>query len=569
MSASLSPPPGFVMDQPQTAAGLPDGFVMDAAPAGQAHAMQGPTDAPILDWGRRLATAGLNAFTGAASMIPHTGVQIDPNTAKISADPVVTQDQKDQQAAANKDYVFNKTGVTEYVPQTAAGRVTQAALTAAPFAAMGGGILPTMAGGAAGQALTETGTLPPLAAALIGQVAGAKGANLATGAVGSMMPGAMDAGTKALAGTAINEYGINPTLAQVSNNPFVRYLDSTVQKMPFSGYGGTTEANQAAFNRGVASTFGEDAGKITPEVLNRAYDRIGGVMNDIASRTNVQMDQSLLNKLADIHQMAAEVGLDTGQANAVRGQIDKIMDIATNNGGVIPGDVYQNLTKKGESLDVLQGNRSTVTGNLGGQIRDALDEGLNRSAGPDDAAALQQARTQYKALKTVEPLTMRADAVGGPTPSTGDISPAALNARVNQQYQNAARAPLGQIPLKDLGQIGQRFLKEPPDSGTANREGIQSMIGHGGQLATAVGGAIAGHEMGAPLHITIPALATSLIAPRVIGSILRDPSRVNAAVNGASISPLAQIIASQAAMSPANPLQASSAPANTANSGQR
>jgi hypothetical protein len=508
-----------------------------APPPGQAHPTSGPSDSVFGDWGRRIASAGINALNNFNSMIPHTGVAIEPGTGKISPDPIATPEQKQQTDAANKDYLFNKTGVTEYIPSTEAGRVVQAGLEAAPMGLLGGGVLANATGAAAGQLLMDKTPLPPMAAALIGQVAGAKGANMATGAAASALPGAMDAETKALAKTAVNDYGITVPLAKSSNNPFVRYLDSTVRRMPFSGYGAMDEANQGAFNQAVNGTFGENAQKVTPDGLNSAYTRIGGVMNDVASRTNIAIDPTALNELANTNTMAGEVGLDVGQSSAVRAQIDKIIDIASQNNGAIPGNVYQNLTKRGESLDVLQGNRSTTTGQLGGQIRDTLDDAFQRSASPEDAAALQQARTQYKALKTVEPLTMRADTPGGATPSTGDVSPAALLGRVSQQYKNAPRAGLGDIPLKDLGQIGQRFLKEPGSSGTAERSGIQGMMEHGGQLAAGLGAAAMGHEAGMPLHVTIPSMAAALIAPPVIGSVLRSPSLVNRAVNGAQLSP--------------------------------
>jgi hypothetical protein len=553
VSDTTALPPGFVPDQPvpTPATALPDGFTLDG------HATSGPTDSPLTDIGRRIVSAGLNAATTFNSMIPHTGVAIEPGTGKISLDPYQSPEQRARQAAANKDYAYNATGATEYIPSTEAGKIAQAGLEAAPFSLFGGGILGNIASGAGAQAAGDAGVSP-----LVGALVGGKGANLAERGATAAMPGGMDAETRALAQSAVNNYGITPSLAQVSSNPFVRYLDSTVRKMPFSGYGGMDGANQSSFNQAVNSTFGETANKVTPQVLNSAYDRIGGVMNDVASRTNVQIDPQALTELANTHQMAGEVGLDQGQSGAVKAQIDKILDIASQNGGAIPGNVYQNLTKRGESLDVLQGNRSSTAGNLGGQIRDTLDDAFQRSASPDDAAALQQARTQYKALKTVEPLTMRADTAGGPTPSTGDISPAALNARVMQQYKNAPRAELGDIPLKDLGQIGQRFLKEPPESGTGPRSGIQSMIGHGGEVAGGLAAAITGHEMGVPLHYSLPSLAAAMVAPRMIGSALRNPNAVLSAVNGPQFSPLVPLLIGSGASS-------ASAPATSANSQPR
>ena len=42
--------------------------------------------------------------------------------------------------------------------------------------------------------------------------------------------------------------------------------------------------------------------------------------------------------------------------------------------------------------------------NYGGQIREALRDSLQRSLSPDDVAAYQSARAQWKNMKTIEPL---------------------------------------------------------------------------------------------------------------------------------------------------------------------
>lgn len=342
------------------------------------------------------------------------------------------------------------------------------------------------------------------------------------GGVGSMIPSGMDAETRALAQVA-QSHGIDVSLGQATDSPFIKYADSAVRRLPFSGYGSFDKANQEKFNAALAGTFGEDASKITPDVLDRAQQRIGGVMNDVANRTSLPMDAKLQGDLANTVRLAQTAGLQPGQADAIQRQIQNIGDIAAQNGGTIPGQVYQNLTKRGEALDLLQGNRSTTSGQLGGQIRDALDEAMTRGASPADVAALQQARTQYKALKTVGPLTMRADATGGATPSTGDISPAALLSRVRQQYPTAARQGVGEIPLKDLAQVGQRFLKEPPSSGTSERLTVQGIMhGLGGAIAPMLGAEAA--HVGMPLHAVVPAVIAGVAGPVTAGRILRSPA---------------------------------------------
>ena len=549
MAATLTTlPDGFTLDQVAPQAGtLPPGFTPD--PVAPGHPAAGPSDSFLGDIPRRLGTAAIDAVSGMFAPLARAspgavGLSYDASGMPHVNQPMANPIEADRQAAAQRarDTLYNTAGVTEYQPSTEGGRLGQAALTGAAGGILtGGGMLPSAAGGAFGQMLMEHTPLPPLAAAMVGQLAGAKAAGNALGMTSSRLPGAMDPETRALAQTAVNDYGITVPMAKASNNPFVRYLDSTVRRMPFSGYGAMDQANQSAFNQGAASAFGETASKITPEVLNNAYDRIGNVFNAIGSRTAIKADPQLINDLADVETRSLGAGLDTGPLNAIRGQINKIQDVAAANNGTIPGDVYQNIIANRSGLSDLQKHGQGIVRDIGGDLRGALDDALQRSATPEDVAALQQARTQYKALKTVEPLTMRADTLGGATPTTGDISPAALLSRVNQQYRGAARAELGDIPLKDLAQIGQRFLKEPNSSGTAERSGIARLM----ETVAAPVGAILGHEAGVPLHYTLPPLAAALAGPPILGSILRSPAFVSRQVNGPQFSPLAQILAAQ------------------------
>jgi hypothetical protein len=352
-------------------------------------------------------------------------------------------------------------------------------------------------------------------------VGGAGGARLAPGGGGptALLPSTMDAETAALAKRA-KELGIDVGVGAASNSPVIKYLDSVMRRLPFTGYGKYDEANQQAFAKAVTNTFGEDAPKVTPTVINNAYDRIGQVFNNAAGRYNVKFDPTIDQTLTNISRKVKEAAIDQGQKDGIQTQIDKIRQLATDNNGVIPGKAYVDLTKKGESLDILQGSRSTTSGQLGGQIRDAIDTALERSASPADVAALREARTQYKALKTVEPLTLRADAAGGVTPSTGEISPAALLGRVNQQYDNAARAQPGQIPLLDLGRIGQRFLKDAPSSGSSERLSLMEI----GKTVGGLGMSAAGlHEAGVPAE-SLPYVLAAVPALRLGGAALRAPA---------------------------------------------
>ena len=132
-------------------------------------------------------------------------------------------------------------------------------------------------GGDVGEAVG--GTPGRVAGTLTGGIAGAR---MAPGGGGpaALLPSTMDAETTALAQRA-KDLGIDVGVGAASDSPVIKYLDSVMRRLPFTGYGKYDEANQQAFAKAVTNTFGEDAPKVTPTVIDNAYNRIGQVFSNI------------------------------------------------------------------------------------------------------------------------------------------------------------------------------------------------------------------------------------------------------------------------------------------------
>ncbi len=376
----------------------------------------------------------------------------------------------------------------------------------------------------------------------------------ATGAVlGPTIPAAIEAGGGAyraltgasaaagvpqavaeLAQMARDKYGIMLKAPQIGLNPTLRYAGNALKLVPGSGAGAEVGETQAQFNRAVTRTFGEDAPSVTPDVLSQAQKRIGGVMNGVESAAHVSLDNTFINDISTI-EANARSSLPDSEFGVVRRQLDNILK-NLQPGDTITGTTYGNLIHKGSPLDAALSSNDANIRNYAGQIREALRDSLTRSISPADAAAYQQARTQYKNLKTVEPLTLRADTTGGAAPSTGDVSPAALRAAVNRSFgANVAQAGPGDVPLNDLARIGQ-LMKEPPTSGTAERGG---MLAFGAKAAELGGALAAGHYAGImPAAAALGAgmaggrmassyLRSNFLAQRMIDAALRPPAAGN------------------------------------------
>lgn len=313
--------------------------------------------------------------------------------------------------------------------------------------------------------LAKTGAIggAALGVALPAVAAAGRGAwNFLTG-------GGVNPETADLADKAINKFNIPIRGGQISGSPFVRYTDSALGQLPFTGYAGKTEAAHDAFTKAVSNTFGEDTPAITQDVMQRAKDRIGSMFDTVAANTNIRVDNQLGSDLQGVIHDASQALPQSELAPIVK-QVENIQGLAQN--GTIPGDAYAALTRKGAPLDRAMSSADPNIRYYAGQLRSSLDDALQRSAPPEMLDTLHTARLQYKNMKTIEDLAEKS--------SDGRITPALLLNQVRKSYNNYAYQGAGDIG--ELAQIGQRFLKEPPNSGTSIRNFIHGAIGGAGTV---------------------------------------------------------------------------------------
>lgn len=350
--------------------------------------------------------------------------------------------------------------------------------------------------------------------AIAGPTAGALGSTLGavTGGAARTSPELAQ-----LAKTARETYGIPVTAPQMTDNSLVRIANDQSSKLPFSGAGANQAAQQQAWQKAVIGQMGENATSATPEVMSAAAKRIGGVFNDVANRTNISVDGPLMDRLGQIESDVSTAPLGSGGDKAIKAQIDNIMNTAASGDGTIPGEAYQSLTRAGAPLQRAEHAGDPNVRFYASQIRDALDGAFQRSAAPEDQAALQQARYQWRSMKTIEDMAEKSP--------TGDLSPAQLLQQVRSasskfDSSTGGMAYTGGGPLGDLAKIGQAFLKPPQNSGTADRLLTNSLLG-GGAVAGAIANPLAG----------IAAPVAGLAANRALGGYLRSSGFANRVIN--------------------------------------
>ena len=294
-------------------------------------------------------------------------------------------------------------------------------------------------------------------------------------AYNSLFGGGMNPARAALAQEAIDRFGIPLRGSQISQSPFAKLADSAIGKMPMSGLESQNAAQRTAFTRAVAGTFGEDADNLTPKVMSSARDRIGSVFNRVGGNTTISSDATgaMADKFASIESEAQQV-MGDNEYKPIKNQMNGILAKVADD-GTIDGKTYQALTRKGAPLDAAMGSKDPNIRQYAGQIRSALDDALQASANPQDLADLKQARLQWKNMRTVQDLASKAGI-------EGEITPAGLLGAVKKSYKDMAYSGAGDIGK--LADIGQEFLKEGPNSTTAERLLLYRIL-EGGSIGSA------------------------------------------------------------------------------------
>jgi hypothetical protein len=357
--------------------------------------------------------------------------------------------------------------------------------------------------------------------AAIGAAGGAGGALLGSGlnAVGRTIGGGVLPDDIAnLAAVARDKYGINLTADQLGTDTGSKFVRSASDSLPFSGAGSDIANTQAQFNAAVSRTMGENATKLTPDVMNAAKARIGSYYDQVAASTNLNVDSQFMQDLHDTLNNASQV-LPKSEAEPLVKQAQSILEKIDPTTKTISGATYQALTNTGAPLDRLIESENPNISFFANGLKKTLDGALARSASPADQAMLQTADKQWASMRTVQQVVTKSP--------TGDVSPALLAGRVNAATGNGMAFGYGG-DLGELARIGQTFMKPPQSSGTAERlaslGGLGAVASGGNALLT--GGSLMGAAHGL---LAVPAV---LAANRyAINPLLRSRGMANALIN--------------------------------------
>lgn len=350
------------------------------------------------------------------------------------------------------------------IPGAALGRASGAV----GAAARGLSAPATFRGAAAGGGLL--GALSPLeeeesraTSAAIGAAGGLIGQGISRGVSRAIQPSkSVPSPQAAKAIKRLQAEGIPVDLAEASGSENLRVVRRFLTDNPISAGAMRKgeEARQTAFNRAALKTIGEQGEAAIPEVLSRADDRIGNVMDQIAARNKIKIDDKMVDELVGIEEFA-RMTYDPKTLTPFRNQVDNILQ-KLKTGDLIDGEAYQKIRSSAANL----GKENPSLVGISRRLRETVDAALERSAGKADADALRQARKQYRNLMRIQ------ESVG--TTELGDISIPKLAAATSRKAErSAALLDRGDAELARLSRSANTLRESFPQSGTAPRAAIQ------------------------------------------------------------------------------------------------
>jgi len=258
--------------------------------------------------------------------------------------------------------------------------------------------------------------------------------------------------------------GFDLTPAQATGSKFLGYTESVLRDLPGGGMS-PRAAQQEMFNEQVLRAAGVASKEVTPEVLEAGIKNVGGQIGSIIKNKTINFDKTLASDIDDVvSRYTNDLDINvrpifTAQANAIKDSV-----------GQVNGDFAQNVRSKLAELERNYAAQRSFSGALG-NLREAVDDAIQRSLSGAEASALKTVRGQYKNLMRIE----EAYARGGAQAAAGNISPVALRQTVKRGATK---------DLETLARGGDVFLRELPQSGTAPRQNVYNL------LTGAAGGAV-------------------------------------------------------------------------------
>jgi len=301
-------------------------------------------------------------------------------------------------------------------------------------------------------------------------------------------------------------------VADIAEGNFAKATRSVLNDLPLIGGPGAAqkEAQQAWLNREVGKTFGVNADRLTPEVIQSAKDNFDNAYTQIWKNNILKVDDATLKSFNEVKKSASM--LPAGERARVVGMLkDLQQQVQKGDGGAfIPGEVAQRYrTKITEMESLSSGFLKKDLSNL----KEAIDASFKNSVSAADAQLLKQTDKQYKAYKTVSDILNKGE-LGVAGREAGDIPAALLPEAVRKSYpSNSGKTELGR-----LSALGSKFM-------------VDRVARTGGSTRALIQNSAIGTGLTAGIYTNPVAGLAAIPAAYGLNKLLNSPSLANRAAN--------------------------------------
>lgn len=404
--------------------------------------------------------------------------------------------------------------VAELAPGLIAGGVASAGIKAAAAKAA-----PALAGavsnaGAAGRVAKGAGigagfgSIAPVAEGdsraenmAMGAAFGAGGAGLGEVASRAVTPLSKSAGAvNKTIRAELDRLGLRVPPAKLADSKGLSILEASGKSSPLTAgaFNAADKNNVRVISKLAADEIGEKgATKLTPEVLDRAYERVGNVFKSVRAVKEIPIKPQFLAKLGDIKSKYSHSNIPSLQNSSIEPILDDMAKLAAN--GKMTGSEYHSIASRLSSMAKTQatsaaGDRDAAIALM--SIKDALDDVAEDALSGAQREAFKKARYQYMRLMQLK----SANAID----ASGDIKISALrNHLTRKDYKGMMRGHDNTDLIKALRYLGQ-FGDTFGNSGTAERLSMYTTAG-GGLGLSALGAAVGG-----PIGAAVAPVATGV-----------------------------------------------------------
>lgn len=338
----------------------------------------------------------------------------------------------------------------------------------------------------------------------------AAGALAKTGMGINKFLGAASPEVRALALRA-EELGIKIPADRLVDSKTLNAMASSLNYVPMSGRSATEEAMNTQLNRALSRTFGQDSSNVT-QALRLAQDKLGGKFETTLAENGVNFDRQLLEDLAAVANKA-ETELGSDGLRPIEAKIREI--VAKGESGMIDGKAAYAIKR---DLDRL-GKANAPNAWHAVELKRVLMDGLDRSLGPEKAAAFATVRRQYGNMLSLEKLAKNG--------VEGEVSVARIANLPN----------INNAELQEIADIAAQFVKPREAAhGSAQRvfgagvAGTAAVLGGIGVPAAIATGAVMGAGRGMNKALNSEAMRRSILNPTA--ALPAEPAAMGAIAQG-------------------------------------